>query len=121
VWLELAVIVISRVVAPVDQSHDPPVTGCGPNLTDAPALTETEAVCCQAPPPTWRYGVIADGVQPLRGVAVGRLVGEGPAVAVGRGRDVGVAPPPHAPWSLQSDAAAGGSQPTCEVCPWMQR
>jgi hypothetical protein len=46
--------VISRVVAlnpfGPDQSQAPPLTGCGPNLTDAPEATVAELVFCQAPP-----------------------------------------------------------------------
>src|SRR5437762_53739 len=68
VWLALAfaVTVISRDVElnPLGPLHDqdPPVVGCGPNLTLAPALTVTLAVCVQLPPFTCVYGVIAVGV-----------------------------------------------------------
>ena len=44
--------------------HDQePLTGCGPNLTDDPLLTVADAVCCQEPPLTCKYGVIVVGAQ----------------------------------------------------------
>jgi len=39
------------------QLHDPPLVGCGPNLTLSPELTVTLVVCCQVPSFTWTYGV----------------------------------------------------------------
>ena len=59
------------------QPHVPPVFGCGPNVIDEPELTVTLLVCCQAPPLTSRYGMIAVGVQVGVGVGVGVGAGVG--------------------------------------------
>jgi hypothetical protein len=54
---------VPEVPQPV-QLQEPPDTGCGPNRTELPAAMLTLEVCCQAPPFTCRYGVIAVGAQP---------------------------------------------------------
>lgn len=46
------------------QFQDPPETGCGPNCTELPALIVVLAVCCQLPPFTRRYGVMAVAEHP---------------------------------------------------------
>src|SRR5512147_3264342 len=46
-------------VPPPFHDHDPPLTGCGPILTESPELTVTLEACCQLPPFTWIYEVIA--------------------------------------------------------------
>ena len=58
--------VFSREVPEVPQSvhaHEPTHRGCGPNLTQSPALTVTEAVRCHGALLTDTYGVIAVGAQ----------------------------------------------------------
>ena len=52
VQLAVGATVCSRAVPEVPQPvqlQEPPVTGCGPNFTELPAVMLTFAVCCQAP------------------------------------------------------------------------
>ena len=50
-------------VPPPLQLHEPPLLGCGPNITLSPEFTVTLDVCCQVPLLTCKYGVIVVGVQ----------------------------------------------------------